>query len=303
MGKRVRGLTWATACAAALLGIGAPSAVADPGPTPPARDNSTTETVYLVKGYDPDGKPGVNCASRWDGAITAMKRWGWKGDFVRVGFYTGDKKKNGCDINLAKKDGTRELGIKELGRRLAWNVHLNHSRWGRSVDLVGHSMGSLIIRAAAAGTERHEEGWPPYIYVEDAVTLGGPHYGSRWATVCKEFQAYQQCADISFPSKFHSWLHTTGVPRSEQGTDWTLVGSKADTTVHSKSSVPDQDGAAHLVRYTTSSKIEHSQLRQIAYGWWPMSYSNNGGRSWVNDSSGAAPIRVAFNALYWESKW
>ncbi|MGW0697933.1 hypothetical protein ACWD0A_01005 [Streptomyces sp. NPDC002867] len=31
--------------------------------------------------------------------------------------------------------------------------------------------------------------------------------------------------------------------------------------------------------------------------------SNNGGSSWAYDSSGAAPLRVAFNALYWESKW
>jgi hypothetical protein len=301
MGRRARGMVIAGACLAALVGLGAPSAAADPDPTPPPRTNSTNETVYLVKGYDPDGKPGVSCAVRWDGAIRAMQDWGWKGQFVRVGFYQGDKK--GCDINLAKKDGTRDLGIKELGRRLAWNIYLSHSRWDRSVDLVGHSMGSLIIRAAVAGTERREKGWPPYIYVEDAVTLGGPHYGSWVATYCKEFTPNRQCVDMVYPSPFQNWLHRTGVAKHDQGTDWTLVGSKADGTVQSGSAVPASDGAQHLVLYAASSNIGHSDLRKIVDRRWPMRLSNNGGGSWVSTTHGAAPVRAALNALYWESTW
>ncbi|WP_443030951.1 PGAP1-like alpha/beta domain-containing protein [Streptomyces sp. CB02400] len=41
-------------------------------------------------------------------------------------------------------------------------MYKNDSRYGWSVDLVGHSMGGLIIRAALTGTERHMEGWPPF---------------------------------------------------------------------------------------------------------------------------------------------
>ncbi|MGW0277309.1 esterase/lipase family protein [Streptomyces sp. NPDC003006] len=290
---------------AAVL-TGASGVAADPGPTPPPRTNSTNEPLYMVKGFDPpeinDDGPGVSCTSRWNTAERAMKRWGWRGKFVQVGFYNGDTH---CNLTLARNgDGTRDLPLVELGRRLAWKIYNRDSRYGRSVDLVGHSMGGLIIRAALTGTERHMRGWPPYIYVEDAVTLGTPHYGA-WISdlICSAVPINRQCEDMRSESVFMRWLHSTNVPKSEQGTDWTLIGSEADTDVAVGSATPVVDEAQHLVRYTSSSNIGHSQLRTIAYGWWPLRHSHDSGENWTDTRNGAAPLRATFNSLYWESRW
>ncbi|MFF8697219.1 esterase/lipase family protein [Streptomyces sp. NPDC015144] len=289
---------------AALLALATPGA-ADPGPTPPPRDDSATETVYMVKGYDDTGDvPGVSCAYRWNTAIKALKQWGWKkskGTFVRVGFYAKDT--GSCDINLAKKDGTRDLGIKELGRRLAWNIYLNHSRWGRSVDVIGHSMGSLIIRAALAGTERHEKNWPPYVYIEDAVTLGGPHHGAWVAEFCGIVDNNRQCKDMAATSDFMAWLRRTDAAQGNGGTDWTAIGSEADDAVLPGSSTPRGVGVRHLVLYREEAGIEHSDLRVLTKGRYPMRYSNDAGSTWTDMRAGAAPLRAAFHALYFHSRW
>jgi PGAP1-like protein len=292
-------------CLATVL-TGATGAAADPGPTPPPRTNSTNETLYMVKGFDPpefnDDGPGVSCTSRWNTAERAMKRWGWRGKFVQVGFYNGDTR---CDLTLVRNnDGTRDLPLMELGRRLAWKIHNRDSRYGRSVDLVGHSMGGLIIRAALTGTERHMQGWPPYIYVEDVVTLGTPHYGA-WISdlICSAVPINRQCEDMRSESVFMRWLHATNVPKSEQGSDWTLIGSEADSDVAIGSTTPVVDEAQHLVRYASSSNIGHSPLRTIAYGWWPLRYSHDSGETWTDTRNGAAPLRATFNSLYWESRW
>ncbi|MFJ2591339.1 esterase/lipase family protein, partial [Streptomyces sp. NPDC087538] len=50
-----------------------------------------------------------------------------------------------------------------------------YSAKGQTVDLVGHSMGGLIIRAALAGYAKGDPTWPDTLYVEDVVTLGTPH--------------------------------------------------------------------------------------------------------------------------------
>ncbi|MBO8197351.1 esterase/lipase family protein [Streptomyces smyrnaeus] len=298
-------------CLATVL-TGTTGAAADPGPTPPPRTNSANETIYMVKGYDPpdlvgDDGPGVSCTSRWNTAERAMKRWGWKGRFVQVKFYNRDTR---CDLSLVRRagngtyDGSRDLPLMELGRRLAWKIHNRDSRYGRSVDLVGHSMGGLIIRAALTGTERHMPGWPPYIYVEDAVTLGTPHHGA-WPSdlLCSAIPVNRQCEDMRSESVFMRWLHATDVPGSAQGTDWTLIGSEADSDVGIGSTTPVVDEAQHLVRYASSTGIGHSDLRKKANGRWPMRYSQDSGQTWVSLRYGAAPLRATFNSLYWESRW
>lgn len=291
-------------CLAMVLGIGASDATAAPGPTPPPRNNSSNETVYLVKGFYPGQfvPPGISCPSRWDDFTEAMRSWGWAQEtqFRKVGFYRFD---TGCDVNLARFDGTRDVSLQELGRRLAWDIYDNYSSKGKSVDLVGHSMGGLIVRAALLGVKRYgaTEGWPDYIFVEDAVTLGTPHHGLRsdcwsWSLQCKEMQ---------IGSGLINWLQSEKLPQSAQGTDWTLIGSNADTTVgirNFRSAAPTTDGAQHLVRYDKSEKIDHSELRVLSTGAKSLYYSNFGS-SWKYTTNGAPPVRAASHALYWESRW
>jgi hypothetical protein len=262
----------------------------------PARDDSFDETVYLVK-----GRTQAACGSRWAPAIRAMTRWGWQGRFVRVGFYGSDTTATGCDVNLVPGGGTENTHLKNLGRALAWNIYNEHSSKGRSVDLVGHSMGGLIIRAAVAGYAKRDPSWPPVLYVEDAVTLGTPHLGTELAYGCST----NQCEDMRPTSDFVEWLRTSPNPQAEQGTDWTLIASQYDSIAPPWTSSPESMGAHHLVRYDAWAREwdgGHSALRYTTRGRYEMSYRNHGDR-WRFIPNGAAPIRATQHALYWANRW
>src|SRR5262249_51798749 len=142
------------------------------------------------------------------------------------------------DINCDLKNGhDRNTSIKVLGQELAQEIWDHFSRYGIPVDVVAHSMGGLIIRAAIKGTQAHEAGFPPYLYVEDVSTLSTPHRGTaNWGStfVCSD----QQCQDMKPGSSFFSWLGATyngyqpgENPQSAMGTDWTLIGFDDDQVV------------------------------------------------------------------------
>lgn len=285
---------------ALLLGLGTPAfgaPVSHTAAAPPARSDGANDTVYFIKGYTPDG---ISCSSKWKAATEAMRAWGWKGKFVRVGLYAADTRKKGCNVNLLDPNpekGTVDIPLKDLGKALAWDIYNKYSSKGKSVDLVGHSMGGLIARAAIAGYQRKEDGWPPVLYVEDAVTLGTPHKGALSIT-----ENDRQSQDMRGWSDFISWLNETPNPQAEQGTDWTLIGSQADMAVGTESTTPQRDGFHHLVRYDMFEWISHSELRTTTRGRYSMSYFNHG-LGWRDTSRGAAPIRATMHALYWSQKW
>ncbi|WP_307840818.1 hypothetical protein [Streptomyces sp. GESEQ-4] len=265
----------------------------------PRPGNGANDTVYFIKGYTPDG---ISCKSKWGAATQAMRSWGWTGKFVRVGLYAADTRSKGCAVNLLDphpEQGTVNVPIKDLGKALAWDIYNNYSSKEKSVDLVGHSMGGLIARAAIAGVQRHEEGWPERLYVEDVVTLGTPHRGT-FTNVNDD----RQSKDMVQRSDFINWLNETPNPQAEGGTDWTLIGSGADEAVAVSSATPaPAEGWSHLVRYSPFEFISHSALRTTTRGSsYSMNYFNKG-TGWRQTDIGAAPIRVTHNALYWARKW
>ncbi|MFD6987700.1 esterase/lipase family protein [Streptomyces sp. NPDC059943] len=258
------------------------------------RTNSADKPVYLIHGYDPSIKS-TGC-NKWNKTARAMKSWGWTGKFVKVGFYAVDEGSK-CTVNIAR-EGDADTPIKELGKKLAWDVYNRYTVKGKTVDMVGHSMGGLIARAALTGTARQERGFPPKLYVEDVVTLGTPHRGAASSYLCTEGQ---QCADMRATSDFMSWLGVT-VPQADQGTDWTLIASHADHVAPVSTASPDLSGAQHLVRYAASTGLIHSKLRTTTNDTFRMNHSNNGS-AWQHIRYGAAPIRATMNALYSASKW
>jgi hypothetical protein len=315
---------------AAILTAGAPATAAGTSPavqSAPAPTDSFDEAVYLVKGYAPTGdRP--SCRSRWRRAISAMHERGWIGQLVRVGFYAWDTPDTGCDVNLGDTDGdpatppqgTRKTSIKELGRRLAWNIHNVYSSKGKSVDLVGHSMGGLIIRAALAGYQLREPGWPPVLYVEDVVTLGAPHGGTNRAAVigcAVQEGGTRQCREQAPPSSFLEWLRRAPNPQASGGTDWTLICSMTDEVAPwEKSSCALSVKAHHMVLYPvrlnlrTGEKISavgHSDLRTETHGSFPMFYWNHGDKRFPGGNhfrrNGASPIKATQHALYWARRW
>lgn len=195
-----------------LLLLSMAMAAAPANAAPPARDDGMTEPVYLVHGYSADG---TDCQQRWGPAMEAWRKAGWEGGFHTVGYYEGD---SSCNTKIAAAN--RSTPIQQLGSQLAWDIYLQYSRHGRSVDVVGHSMGGLIARVALTGVSRGWDGFPPFVYVEDAVTLGTPHGGvsASWVRSCDE----TQCVQMRPGSKFLRVLASVGQnPQSNQGTDWT----------------------------------------------------------------------------------
>ncbi|NDU76801.1 hypothetical protein GWI34_29860 [Actinomadura sp. DSM 109109] len=255
--------------------------------------DSAKTPVYLIRGYRQETSD-TGCASKWTGAVKAMRGWGWKGKFHRVGYYSTDNPKN-C-VRIAK--GTTNTSIRTLGRELAQNIYRNYSSKGQSVDIVAHSMGGLVARAAIAGYERHEPGWPPKLLIQDVVTLGTPHKGAIVPTLCA---SDRQCREMGGLNSFMNWIGTR-LPQAGGGTDWTLVATDRDEAVNSSSAASNLVGAQHRVRYAAAAGLRHSDLRTRTSGHYRLNYSLNDA-NWKHIRNGAPPIRVAMDAIYWSTKW
>jgi pimeloyl-ACP methyl ester carboxylesterase len=157
----------------------------------------------------------------------------WQGftDIDGVAYYTSDV---GCEVDLLAKG--RQLGTSldghstfvEIGRVLNAYVYDKYTSRGKAVDLVGHSMGGLIIRAAVVGGQLGTPGFRP-IDVEDAVTLGTPHLGTPWTAFCPLLGP--QCAAIAADSPEMTWMRSVGNPQGKNGTDWTVGAALADELV------------------------------------------------------------------------
>lgn len=278
------------AAVAALVPAGAASAA------PPARSDSNTENVYFVHGYDTlDAVPGHDCLDYWDDALAVMRSvgGGWLGALHTIGFYTGD---TGCTEYITVVD--RSTSIKTLGQELAWWIYNHETRYGRSADLVGHSMGGLIIRAALTGVEAHEPGFPTTLYVEDVVTLATPHHGTTLFTIpCQT----TQCVEMLPNSSFLRWLHKG--PQSSQGTDWTLTGGYDDPYVDEGSAVAWT--ATYGVDYNIGHRhkydgVNHSTIIQYRSGVFTVDSWHHYARTWKHTTAGwAALVGMRWGLYYW----
>ena len=264
----------------------------------PPRADGMTEPVYLVHGYSADG---TDCERRWGPAMEAWRNAGWEGEFHTVGYYAGD---SSCSTKIAATD--RSTPIQQLGSQLAWDIYLQYSRHGKSVDVVGHSMGGLIARVALTGVGRGWEGFPPFVYVEDAVTLGTPHGGvaASWVRSCDE----PQCVQMRPGSKFLRVASIGQNPQSSQGTDWTLIGSEDDATVAWQSAVASRAAPnmrpGHRVLHKRGERITHGDLASTVSGdrTYRLSYSRGDGPA-QRTEKGRSPVYAAGGAIKWWSRW
>lgn len=265
-----------------------------------ARSDDRAKPVVYVHGYNAFGD-GTSCGM-WNAMDSTLKSWGHTGGKATVRYYFGD---TGC-TNALESYGSnkhyypgstkfdRYVRLEHLGYRLAWMLYTEYSSKGIAVDVVSHSMGGLITRYALAQTQRRHPDFPPYLHVEDSVTLGTPHAGTGWANWCWT----TQCSQMRPGSSFIKWLSSYAPnPQGSGGTDWTAVGSYDDEIVSETSAV--SMGAAHKVQYLGSSDVYHSDFYQDTTDsrTAAVRYSDNGG-SWYSWYSAPWGVRWSDFALY-----
>jgi triacylglycerol esterase/lipase EstA (alpha/beta hydrolase family) len=304
MHRVLRGGLALTLVVAALV-ITAPAASAAP-----ARANGHRVTL-MVHGFDREAD--TNCASSWQNAKNLLNANGW-GDVLTFGYYN---KATNCDIRLK---GTTDSRIQEVGRQFAWTVYYFYSSHDVPVDVVAHSMGGLVAKAAIEGVNRYgvgktppdlsglsvdlndigtagwPSGWPPYLYIEDMVTLASPHKGISSALVTACSLTHEQCSDMRSGSGFISWL--SGQPLSQMGTDYTFLASSHDDTVGSTSATNNYT-AHHWALYgenATGGTMDHTAMRTTSTGAWQASFG--GQQSDAGEGSYPAPLLKMMDSLY-----
>ena len=274
--------------------------------SPPGRGDSFNEPILFVHGYELDfmGSGGFDCnAWYWPETLSEYQYGSWptttRSKLRTIGFYNNDRN---CDTYFSQR-ADHEVPIQELGRRLAWRIWDDYSRFGVSVDVVAHSMGGLILRAALTGNQQNLSGWPPYIYVEDAVSELSPHGGTEVAFVC----VTRQCRDMWPNSAFLVWCDDN--PQGDGGTDWTLFGADDDDVVPAPKAI--NMVAGHKVVYHTGGtyQVEHMDFLWQNSGWyrykyWDYQRGPDVPANWVESSGSSYPplIWAKYAGYYW-STW
>jgi hypothetical protein len=202
----------------------------------PPRKESRAHPVLLVHGWGLGAD--TDCGSTFDRMIGQMKSEGFTGPFVRVGFYTGD---TNCDMSLRDwgtaadpvEDGSH---FSELSKAFSKYVYATFTSKGKTVDVVGYSMGGNIVRGAVEGSQGHQAGFSLPIKIQDAVTFGAPMNGAAWYS---SFCLWGMCSSLKPGSDDVKWLNLNGNPQGDGGTEWTVFGSDADA-------VTPVDSALHI---------------------------------------------------------
>lgn len=156
--------------------------------------------VVFVHGLDKkagSGSQSHDCASYFADLLADFPQRGFAGALHTVGYYDGN---SNCshwlhdygDPSAHHGDGSGSLtsgtSIRHVGYRLAWYLWHEHTSQGRTVGVVGHSMGGLVSRYAVGMTAAGHPEFPPYLSVRNLVTVGTPHTGSGLAWFCYSLQ-------------------------------------------------------------------------------------------------------------------
>lgn len=291
---------------------------------------SPPQMVFFVHGLEEDS--GVSCNDKWAHLI---RTFGWPGRMAvahPVRYYVGD---DPCDpqrtdigtyVSIGDIDingygdhsrhhgagghragtHTTDASIRHLAYHLAWAMHsFDHGHPDAEIDVVGHSMGGLIIRYAIMKVQQGDPDFPHAIVADDVVTLGTPHDGSGFARVCRpypwEVPDPQQCDEMQPSSDFLNELDRSGRnPQASGGTDWTVVGANDDNWVDWGSAV--HMDANHKVQYHGGQGIEHdSYMQEQASSFEKRGKISDWGSDWREVSWLPWPVRVTLNATDYDS--
>lgn len=192
---------------------------------------SKTRPVLLVHGWEMYSVAKTDCANKFRPIINELKNQGFTGPFLTVTYYQDS---TNCDINLAKYNAklSKNSSWRDIGQIFSNYVFDKYSRFGQPVDVLGHSMGGLVVRSAILGGYESQTGFSN-ILVEDAVTVATPHLGSSVSAFC----IYAQCKSLSPTNPDFRWLSGNVKPNGMTDIDWSVQGSTLDALVNTNSSM------------------------------------------------------------------
>jgi pimeloyl-ACP methyl ester carboxylesterase len=254
--------------------------------------------LLLVHGHG-DAAAGRECnGGTWKDALAYYQQAGGRerSSLTTIGYYAGDKGR--CDVIVGDGKASNERPIQDIARDLAKYI----DRQGRPVDVIGHSMGGLIVRVALLGSAQAWEGFPAHrLDVDDVITLGTPHQGVARPPA----HANRQWRQMRPGSGFLDRLHERGSGLGDawaQGTDWSLIGSKEDDTVSHDSAIDKGEAADQKYGYQDnprdSGDVTHTGLRTLHrehrhdLNFWHAS----GDHGTHHTRRGWAPLKAAFKA-------
>lgn len=250
--------------------------------------------IYLIPGITfPIERTGWDGDEYWAGLLAALTAWGWQGKLLRVGFYAAD---TNVEIRLHEEGAPagKNVPIKELGRRLAWRIFNDHSAQARSVAVVGHSMGGLVIRAALTGVQITEPGFPPYLDIDAVITLATPHQGNRFVPVDILGDNLQR-RDLTFGSELITWLRAN--PQVTRLARWTVIGTVEDQYLDPPTTAVDM-AAASKVMYQADQGLDHMNIHHISRGSFSYNRWTADARRWRRVPAGPSPIEMVWDALH-----
>jgi len=235
-------------------------------------------TVLFLHGYAPHGARGEDNHMRswetlqetYEGAGYSVKRVGYYGgecdveidvsnDGPTTGKYAGayshklvlnnkphGSNGTGCDQQANSNHHGLDDNIYHLAFHFAWFVYNHYSRachpdmeGGTWIDVVAHSMGGLITRTALYKVSTNDPLWPPYLCIENVVTLAAPHGGGTGACTARASgMATEQIAQFCENSQLLKDLRKNAQnPQGRGGTHWGMIGSVDDGWVSEQSAI------------------------------------------------------------------
>lgn len=293
------------------------------GFSPPVNADGRT-TVLMLHGYHPHAR--MDCDGWFANAKNVYQANGYTvPQLITLKYYADDFD---CDANIGT-NARDYTSIATIGAGLAWYIYNNYSRWGKTVDVLAHSMGGLVIRTAITGTAHpsswpfNSYSWPPYLYVRDVSTLGTPYEGAFPNGVLGCHQEYDdpECRELTPGSGFlNDWIKPYGNPQAWRhngrgGTDWTLIGSFNDLITLTSSALELGSQAIvgqKIAYYRGEPLLDHMALMtaprsgsySIMFCQWtypcdqspprclPCQYAWDFG-TWVADLDAEAPVEAA----------
>jgi pimeloyl-ACP methyl ester carboxylesterase len=196
-----------------------------------------------VHGFFADQCPvGLDVDSAMSGPVDQLSSTGWTGSEDVVSYYDCD---SGGD-RIASD--TTDTSIRRIAKQLAGHIYDRYSSHGQTVDLVAHSMGGLIVRAALYWTQRHSRGFPAKLLVRRVVTFSTPFAGIAAGTASSVpgLSGTYQGTQVITGSRFLTNLGSAA-PQGDGGTTWLVIGSSGGCDLVPGSSATALDGATQVL--------------------------------------------------------